>query len=48
LWHASVEQNLYGVDVVEAEKRIDAAVAAIFSKYPYPGVAAPPVKAPAG
>lgn len=48
LWHASVEQNLYGVDGVEAEKRIDAAVAAIFSKYPYPGVAAPPVKAPAG
>ncbi len=37
LWHASIEQNLYGVNGAEAEKRIDAAVAAIFSKYPYPG-----------
>src|ERR1700687_2669860 len=34
LWHASVEQSLYGVNGVEAEKRIDAAVAAIFTKYP--------------
>jgi Domain of unknown function (DUF4136) len=34
LWHASVEQSLYGVSGVEAEKRIDAAVAAIFTKYP--------------
>jgi Domain of unknown function (DUF4136) len=34
LWHASVEQSLYGVDGAEAEKRIDAAVAAIFTKYP--------------
>ncbi len=35
LWHASVEQSLYGVSGTEAEKRIDAAVAAIFNKYPY-------------
>ena len=42
LWHASVEQSLYGVNGAEAEKRIDAAVAAIFSKYPYAG--APPPK----
>jgi hypothetical protein len=48
LWHASVEESLYGVDGTEAEKRINAAVAAIFSKYPYPGATAPPVKAPAG
>jgi hypothetical protein len=34
LWHASVEQSLYGVNGAEAEKRIDAAVAAIFTKYP--------------
>jgi hypothetical protein len=34
LWHASVEQSLYGVSGAEAEKRIDAAVAAIFTKYP--------------
>jgi hypothetical protein len=34
LWHASVEQSLYGVNGAEAEKRINAAVAAIFSKYP--------------
>ncbi len=34
LWHASVEQSLYGVTGSEAEKRIDAAVAAIFTKYP--------------
>jgi hypothetical protein len=39
LWHASVEQSLYGVTGAEAEKRIDAAVAAIFSKYPYPPTA---------
>jgi Domain of unknown function (DUF4136) len=37
LWHASVEQNLNGVGGVQAEKRIDTAVAAIFSKYPYAG-----------
>jgi hypothetical protein len=34
LWHASVDQSLYGVTGAEAEKRIDAAVAAIFTKYP--------------
>ena len=34
LWHASVDQNLYGVSGPEAQKRIDAAVAAIFTKYP--------------
>jgi len=34
LWHASVEQSLYGANGAEAEKRIDAAVAAIFTKYP--------------
>jgi len=34
LWHASVDQNLFGVSGAEAEKRIDAAVAAIFTKYP--------------
>jgi hypothetical protein len=34
LWHASVDQSLYGVSGAEAEKRIDAAVAAIFTKHP--------------
>jgi uncharacterized protein DUF4136 len=34
LWHASVEQSLRGATGAEAEKRIDAAVAAIFTKYP--------------
>jgi hypothetical protein len=34
LWHASVNQSLYGVSGAEAEKKIDAAVAAIFTKYP--------------
>jgi Domain of unknown function (DUF4136) len=34
LWHASVPQNLYGAEGAEAQKRIDAAVAAIFTKYP--------------
>ena len=37
LWHASVDQSLYGVSGAEAEKRIDAAVAALFAKYPYAG-----------
>ena len=37
LWHAWVDQDLHGVSGAEAEKRIDAAVAAIFSKYPYHG-----------
>jgi Domain of unknown function (DUF4136) len=34
LWHASVDQSLYGTSGPEAQKRIDAAVAAIFTKYP--------------
>jgi hypothetical protein len=37
LWHASADQSLYGVSGPEAEKRIAAAVAAIFAKYPYRG-----------
>ncbi len=37
LWHASTEQSLFGVSGAEAEKRIDSAVAAIFTKYPYAG-----------
>jgi Domain of unknown function (DUF4136) len=37
LWHASTEQSLFGVTGPEAEKRIDAAVAALFTKYPYGG-----------
>ncbi len=37
LWHASTEQSLFGVSGEEAQKRIDAAVAALFSKYPYAG-----------
>ena len=34
LWHATVDQSLYGVSAAEAEKRINAAVAALFTKYP--------------
>jgi len=34
LWHASVDQNLYGATGADAEKRIDAAVAALFAHYP--------------
>ena len=34
LWHASVDQDLSGASGPEAQKRIDAAVAAIFTKYP--------------
>lgn len=37
LWHASTEQSLFGATGPEAEKRIDAAVAAIFTKYPFAG-----------
>jgi hypothetical protein len=37
LWHASTEQSLYGVNGAEAEKRINAAVSALFTKYPYTG-----------
>ena len=35
LWHATTEQSLFRVTGPEAEKRIDAAVSAIFTKYPY-------------
>lgn len=34
LWHASVDQSLFGASGDEAAKRIEAAVAAIFTKYP--------------
>jgi hypothetical protein len=37
LWHASTEQSLFQATGPEAEKRIDAAVAAIFTKYPHTG-----------
>ncbi len=37
MWHASADQSLFDVSGPEAEKRIDAAVTAIFSKRP-PGV----------
>jgi hypothetical protein len=37
LWHASVDQSLHDVSGPEAEKRIDAAVTALFTKYPYAG-----------
>ena len=35
LWHAATEQSLFGATGPEAEKRIDAAVSALFSKYPW-------------
>ena len=34
MWHASVDQSLEGSDGNEATKRINAAVAALFTKYP--------------
>lgn len=34
MWHASVDQSLEGVDGGEATKRINEAVAALFTKYP--------------
>ena len=34
MWHASVDQSLYGADGGEADKRINEAVAALFTKYP--------------
>jgi hypothetical protein len=37
LWHASVDQDLYGVSGAEAQKRIDAAVAALFTRFPFAG-----------
>jgi hypothetical protein len=34
LWHASVHQDLFGLQGQKAERSIDAAIAAIFAKYP--------------
>lgn len=34
LWHASVDQDLYGATGADAEKRIDLAVDALFTKFP--------------
>jgi hypothetical protein len=34
LWHAYVHQDLFGLSGPKAEQKIDAAVAAIFTKYP--------------
>jgi hypothetical protein len=34
LWHAYVHQDLFGVTGAQAEQKIDAAIAAIFMKYP--------------
>jgi hypothetical protein len=35
IWHASVNQSLYGVTGPDAEQRIDKAVAALFTHYPH-------------
>ena len=35
IWHASVNQSLYGAIGAEAEQKIDKAVAVIFTKYPH-------------
>ena len=35
IWHASVNQSLYGAIGVQAEQKIDKAVAVIFTKYPH-------------
>jgi Domain of unknown function (DUF4136) len=35
LWHASVDQSLYGLTGEKADKKINEAVAAIFTKYPH-------------
>jgi hypothetical protein len=35
IWHASVNQSLYGAAGPEAEQKIDRAVAALFTKYPH-------------
>ena len=37
VWHASVNQSLFGATGPEAEQKIDRAVAAIFTKYPRAG-----------
>jgi len=34
LWHASVDQDLFGATGADAEKKIDAAVDALFRKFP--------------
>jgi hypothetical protein len=34
LWHASVDQSLYGATGADAEQKIDAAVAALFAHFP--------------
>jgi hypothetical protein len=34
LWHASVDQDLYGATGATAEQRIDAAVTALFTRFP--------------
>jgi len=34
LWHASVDQSLYGATGADAEQKIDAAVAALFTHFP--------------
>jgi hypothetical protein len=34
IWHASVDQNVQGLTGADAQARIDAAVAALFTKYP--------------
>ena len=36
VWHASVNQSLYGAVGADADKKIQTAVAAIFAKYPHP------------
>jgi hypothetical protein len=35
IWHASVNQSLYGAVGPKAEQKIDRAVAALFTKYPH-------------
>ena len=35
IWHASVNQSLYGLTGADAEEKIARAVAAIFTKYPH-------------
>lgn len=35
IWHASVNQSLYGAVGAEAEQKIDKAVAVLFTKYPH-------------
>lgn len=35
VWHASVNQSLYGAIGPDAEQKIDKAVAALFTKYPH-------------